>query len=109
MFYQFNNIKKRIPFPFIDIYLFKWNNLSPTGIHDHAKKGCYIWLLKGKFKEDIYNHSKRRLRTNVYNAPSLSFMSDKIGLHCIQPLKKSMSIHFYYPKGHKTKYYINNK
>ena len=105
MFYQFNNIKQKIPFPFIDIYLFRWKNLSPSGIHDHAKNGCYIWLLKGTLKEDIYNHSKRRLRTNVHKAPSLSFMSDKIGLHCVQPLEKCTSVHFYYPKGHKTKYY----
>ena len=105
MFYQFNNLRIKIPFPVIDIYLFLWGNLSPTGIHNHAKNGCYIWLLRGQIKEDIYNHSKKKIKTNIYKAPSISYMNDRIGLHSIQPLKKSSSLHFYYPKGHKTKYY----
>ena len=37
MFYRFNNFKKRIPFPFIDIYLFRWNEFNQSGIHNHAK------------------------------------------------------------------------
>ena len=71
-------IKKRIPFPFIDIYLFKWNQLKPTGIHDHAEKGCYIWLLKGVLKEDIYNKHLRRIKSRVYKSPSISFMNNDI-------------------------------
>mgnify|MGYP001177190188 CR=1 FL=1 len=109
MFYRFNNLKKKIPFPFIDIYFFKWNELKPTGIHNHAKNGCYVFLLKGKIKEDIYNNSLQRINTNVYHSPSISYMNDKIGYHCIQPLKKSISIHIYHPKDHQTKYFINNK
>lgn len=98
-------IKRKIPFPLIDIYLFQWNKLKPTGIHDHAEKGCYIWLLKGVLKEDIYNKHLRRIKSRVYKSPSISFMNNDIGYHCVQPLQKSISLHFYYPKGHKTKYY----
>ena len=29
------NTKTKIPFPIIDIYLFRWNKLKHTGIHDH--------------------------------------------------------------------------
>tara|TARA_Y100000768_G_scaffold388770_1_gene387010 strand:+ start:4093 stop:4419 length:327 start_codon:yes stop_codon:yes gene_type:complete len=108
MFYQFMNFKKRIPFPFIDIYLFRWNELRSTGIHNHAKKGCYILLLNGGIKEKVYNHSIEYQKTNIYKAPSLSYMCDTIGLHSIEPLKRSTSIHFYYPKGHKTKYFTNS-
>ncbi len=108
MFYVFNNFKKRIPFPFIDVYLFKWNELTPSGIHDHASSGCYILLLKGSIKEMIYNHSCVKLKTNNYKAPSISYMNNHIGLHSIEPLEKSVSIHFYYPKNHVTNYYSKN-
>ena len=108
MFYQFMNLKRRIPFPFIDVYFFRWNELRSTGIHNHAKKGCYIFLLNGEIKEKTYNHSMEYQKTITYKAPSLSFMSDTIGLHSIEPIKRSTSIHFYYPKGHKTKYFTNS-
>ena len=109
MFFRSMNFKKRIPFPLIDIYLFRWNELKQTGIHNHAKQGCYILLLKGKMKENIYNHSLHYQKTKIHKAPSLSYMCDTIGLHCIEPLEKSTSIHFYYPKGHQTKYFTNHK
>ena len=109
MFHRFSNVKQRVPFPFIDIYLFRWNELKPTGIHNHAKQGCYILLLKGKIKENIYNHSLHYQKTKMHKAPFVSYMSDKIGLHCIEPLEISTSIHFYYPKGHQTKYFTNHK
>ena len=46
MFYRFNNFKQRIPFPFVDIYLFHWNELKKSGIHNHARNGCYMFLLR---------------------------------------------------------------
>lgn len=102
-------IKRKIPFPFIDIYFFKWNSLKKSGIHNHAKNGCFIFLFKGKLKENIYNQRFQLIKTNLYNPFSISYMNDNIGYHCIEPLEKSYSIHFYHPKNHKTKYYINNK
>lgn len=102
-------VKRKIPFPFIDIFLFHWNNLDPTDIHNHAKNGCYILLLKGRLKEQIYNHSLKKINTHIYHAPSISYMNDKIGYHSIQPLQKSTSIHFYHPKGHQTKCFTINK
>ena len=109
MFYRFNNFKKRIPFPFIDIYLFRWNEFNQSGIHNHAKNGCYMFLLKGTIKEVVYNHNLIKTNINIYNSPSVSFINDDIGYHCIRPMEKSISIHIYHPKKHKTKYFINNK
>lgn len=102
-------VKRKIPFPFIDIFLFNWNNLGPTDIHNHAKNGCYIILLKGKLKENIYNKSLKKINSYKYKSPSISYIDDKIGFHSIEPLEESLSIHFYHPKKHKTKYYKINK
>ena len=73
------------------------------------QNGCYMFLLKGTIKEVVYNHNLIKTNTNIYNSPSVSFINDDIGYHCIRPMEKSISIHIYHPKKHKTKYFINNK
>ena len=108
MFYQFNNFKIRIPFPFIDVYLFRWGKSISSGIHNHAKNGCFLFLLKGSLKEKRYNHNLKYLKKNIYKAPSISFIHNLKGYHEVIPLKHSYSLHFYHPKGHKTKYFNNN-
>ena len=99
------NIKKNIPFPLIDIFKFQWKKLLETPIHDHAKHGCIMVLVKGKLKENIYNHSHVYEKTNIYTAPSISYINNKKGYHSVEPLEDSKSYHFYFPKGHKTNYY----
>ena len=100
------NTKTRIPFPIVDIYIFKWNKLRSTGIHDHAEKGCILWLIKGHLEENIYSKTFDYIDTNIQLSPSISYIHNDKGFHSVKPLKKSVSIHFYYPKNHKTKYFI---
>ena len=51
-----NNIyyKYIIPHYKYDIALIKWNPNVITPIHDHSSKGCSVYLLSGKLKEDIF-------------------------------------------------------
>jgi len=100
-------IKIKIPFPLIDIYFFKWNNINKNiGIHNHAKNGCFMFVLQGKLKELIYSKNLDFLNEKKINRFNYSYISDEKGYHDIIPLKKSYSIHFYYPKNHKTKYFL---
>ena len=46
------------------------------------------------------------IRTNIYLSPSISYINNDMGFHSIKPIRESLSIHFYYPKNHKTKYFI---
>ena len=101
------NTKTKIPFPIIDIYLFRWNKLKHTGIHDHADKGCFLFLLKGEIEENIYSKDLKFICKNLHIAPTKSYINNNIGFHSIKPLKNSISLHFYYPKNHKTKYITN--
>ncbi len=105
-FNKTRNTKTKIPFPIIDIYLFKWNKLSHTGIHNHADKGCILWLLKGEIKENIYSKKLDYIGTNIHVSPSISYIHNDKGFHSIKPIRSSISLHFYYPKNHKTKYFI---
>ena len=105
MFHQFRNYKIRIPFPLIDVYLFRWGNTqSSSGIHNHAKHGCLLFLLKGKLKETMYGHQLNKIDSTVLKAPSISYMHNSKGFHDVIPLKYGYSLHLYYPKGHQTKY-----
>ena len=103
------NIKTRIPFPFFDIYHFSWVSLNPTKIHDHAKNGCLMFLIKGELNEKIYDKKLNLIEENIYYSPNISFINNKKGYHSIKALKKSKSFHIYYPKGHITKNYNNKK
>ena len=44
-----------IPFPLVDIYFIVWKPKAISKIHNHSKSGCYLFLLKGNIKEEIYS------------------------------------------------------
>ena len=97
--------KLRIPFPILDCYYFRWVEGRETGIHDHAKNGCLMFVLTGKLKEKLYNQKLEIIETNNYKPKDITFINDKKGYHSILAEEKSTSLHFYYPKNHETKYY----
>ena len=103
------NRKIYIPFPLIDIYYFQWNKIKELPIHDHASNGCIMVLLKGEIKENLFDKNIKLIKENKYYSPNISFINNKIGYHSIKPEVVSRSLHFYYPKNHKTKYYNSNK
>jgi len=114
MFFKIINFKgyskKYFPTPFIDIYKIKWNIGVQSKVHDHSNYGCIMFLYKGIIKENIYKeniHSKKLeiIKTNLHTAPKITYISDKIGYHDVKSLECSESIHFYFPKGHKTNIY----
>ena len=55
-----NYIRHKIPFPFIDIFFIRWKPNTVSKIHNHSKNGCYLFLLKGDIKEEIYSKEIER-------------------------------------------------
>ena len=100
-----SNVKRRIPFPIFDVYYFKWQPFIRTTIHDHAKNGCLMILLKGELNEKLYDKNLDIIGENNYTTPNISFINDKKGYHSVKSIGWSSSLHFYYPKGHITKEY----
>lgn len=101
--------KRKIPFPFLDCYYFRWVKGRETGIHNHASKGCLMFVLSGELKEKLFNKNLKLIETNIYKSKDITFINDKKGYHSIIPKEISTSLHFYYPKGHNTKYYKKYK
>ena len=97
--------KIRIPAPIIDIYYFQWNNSIRTQIHDHPMGGCFMFLIKGKLIETLYNGNMKQIKKSEYRAPNISYINNKKGYHSIYPNENAKSFHFYYPKGHITQYF----
>ena len=99
--------KYKIPFPFIDIYLFKWNPKTNTKIHNHSKNGCLMFILNGCLNEEVFSKNFCLKNKNTYNTGNISYINDSIGYHKIinNTDKNSYSIHLYHPKNHITKYY----
>tara|TARA_Y100000389_G_scaffold96673_1_gene93308 strand:+ start:3840 stop:4148 length:309 start_codon:yes stop_codon:yes gene_type:complete len=98
--------KYRIPFPLVDIYFIVWRPKAISKIHNHSKSGCYLFLLKGNIKEEIYSKKLTLINMNYYSTFDLSYINDKIGFHrIINSDNYSYSLHIYHPKNHKTIYF----
>ena len=50
-----NYIKYKIPFPLIDIFFIIWKPKCISKIHNHSKNGCYMFIIKGDIREEIFN------------------------------------------------------
>jgi len=102
-------IKQKIYFPFIDIYKITWKYGRHSKIHDHSKHGCIMFLKKGLLEEKIYNKNIINIKSRYILQNSISYIHNDIGYHKIVPVLDSVSFHFYFPKGYKTKIFNENK
>lgn len=91
----------------IDVYILIWNVNEKSKIHNHAKNGCWLKLLKGEIVENRYNTDLNLILTSLFKQNNISFMRDDIGYHNIENTGNEVvvSIHFYSPPNHKTIYY----
>jgi cysteine dioxygenase len=95
-----------IPFPFIDIYFIVWKPNALSKIHNHSKNGCYMLILKGDIKEEIYNKKLNIIGSNYYSTFDISYINDNIGYHRIKNTNQyTYSLHFYHPRNHITTYF----
>jgi len=95
-----------IPFPFIDIYFIVWKPKALSKIHNHSKNGCYMVILKGDIKEEIFNKNLNIIGSNYYSTFDISYINDNIGYHRIKNTNQySYSLHFYHPRNHITTYF----
>ena len=95
-----------IPFPFVDIYFIVWQPNTVSKIHNHSKNGCYMFILKGMIREEIYNKNLSLININYYSTFDKSYIDDNIGYHRIKNSNQySYSLHIYHTKNHVTMYY----
>jgi cysteine dioxygenase len=91
---------------FFEIFIITWNINQKAKIHNHAENGCWLKLLQGQIKEDIYDDKINIITSNILSQNCISFMKDDIGLHSIQNIGDiAVSLHIYSPINHRTHYF----
>jgi hypothetical protein len=78
-----------------DIYQINWNKNSITPVHNHPQNGCILKIISGKLQESIFNPNL--ISTNLLSTNQISYIDDSLGLHQIQALEDTISLHIYSP------------
>ena len=103
-----------------EIILICWKKGQKSGIHDHPTKGCLMKILEGNLNETKFNLKKSLSRAdedtglgllpNYISCKSLmvhdvSYICGSDGLHNIEALDNSISLHIYSPPQYTPKFY----
>lgn len=84
-----------------ELILLCWEKGQMTPIHDHGGEECWVKIIKGEFKETIYNADKNEglsvIKSFISKPNDISYMIDFMGFHSIENLsnQRSMSLHLY--------------
>ena len=98
--------KYKIPFPFFNAFLISWKPNTISKIHDHGDKGCWMFMLKGRVREEIYSKTLKLKNVNYHNTFDRSYIDDNIGYHRIKNgCNQAYTLNIYHPKNTITKYY----
>ncbi len=91
----------------VDIYIIIWNVDAISKIHNHAKNGCWLKVLKGCIKENRYDTTLKYIKSTWLEENNLSFIHNMNGYHNIENCGDEIAItlHIYSPSGHNTIYF----
>lgn len=84
-----------------ELILICWNIGQKTPIHDHGGEQCWVSIVDGEFKENIYNENEKGELNVVRNAKmksgDVTYMVDFMGFHNLENVSdnRSMSLDLY--------------
>jgi cysteine dioxygenase len=84
-----------------ELILICWEGGNKTSIHDHGGEECWVYIIEGEFRENIYelNGSENLVikKSSDYKAGDCTYMKDFMGYHDLENVsnKRSMSLHLY--------------
>jgi cysteine dioxygenase len=84
-----------------ELILICWQKKQFTSIHDHGGEECWVYIIEGDFRENIYTESEKEklqiVKTTDYRPGDIVYMIDFMGFHNLENRsnKKSMSLHLY--------------
>ena len=89
--------------------ILSWGPYSKSQIHNHADFGCFMKVLNGSLKENLYNENLEFLKETKFEKNDVTYIDNNIGIHSIENNNESnmsYSLHIYFPGKYNTKYYI---
>lgn len=84
-----------------ELILICWQKEQVTAIHDHGGEECWVYIIEGEFREQIYkqnNNGALEVVKTINSKPGeVAYMVDFMGFHNLENRsnKKSMSLHLY--------------
>lgn len=79
-----------------EIVLISWWNGVTTNFHKHPQNGCKLKVIFGKLIEILkLNNNNNKISYLTHN--KVSYLDDSIGIHKIEALEPSLSLHIYSP------------
>lgn len=82
-----------------EIIAISWWGGSKTNYHKHPENGCKLKVIFGKLKETLLLSNKIK-KINLLKKNNCSYLDNSIGIHQIEALEPSLSIHIYSPPGY---------
>lgn len=81
-----------------DALIISWDKDQKSCIHDHPGLGCFMKILDGNLKEDVFDHKYRFLYTTYHKKNKISYINDHFGLHKITQVDTpyTISLHVYF-------------
>jgi cysteine dioxygenase len=78
--------------------LIQWKAGFATPYHAHPSNGCILKLLDGALEETV-KCSFTGESSTIFTPSTISYMHDTKGLHKVNAIKDSVSLHIYAPPG----------
>ncbi len=97
-----------------ELILLCWNGKQKTPIHNHGGEECWVKVIEGTFKENIYTtekNGKLKMIKSIDSKPNdVTYMIDFMGFHSIENLstERGMSLHLYAKPIRRCKIYDEN-
>lgn len=79
-----------------EIYLIYWSKGFSTKFHNHPNNGCILKVLDGQLKEIILKNNNL-IEIIIRKLGETSYINNDIGLHKVEAIEDSISIHIYSP------------
>ena len=88
-----------------EFVLICWLPKQKSLIHNHPTNGCIMKILEGNIEETLYDNNMNITSINMYVTNDTTYIDNNKGIHKINPLDKSVTLHIYSPPNYIFKKY----
>lgn len=84
-----------------EMILLCWDKNIKTAIHDHGGQDCWVYQVKGKIEETLYekldDNGLENPTTQTIGEGDLTYMNDDMGFHALENISdsRSLTLHIY--------------
>tara|TARA_Y100000780_G_scaffold231670_1_gene258031 strand:- start:6212 stop:6667 length:456 start_codon:yes stop_codon:yes gene_type:complete len=91
-----------------EILILCWEKGQKSEIHNHPKNGCVLKILSGELLENVFDIQNDKLsltKESTLKKDDISYMEGSNGLHSIEAIHNTVSLHVYSPPNYSPKFF----